>query len=245
MKKNRVGEKYTTNEGYEIEIIEYFNSLNCTIKFKNGYIVFNRKYDHIKKGSIRNIFHPSVYGIGYHGIGRHIADEKSKSTLVYRKWVGILERGYSKKYKIKNPTYKDVTVREDWHNFQNFGDWFEDNWKPEYMDSSWCLDKDILVKGNKIYSPATCCFVPSEINTLFTKNMVTKKSDKKLTDRRKRYRLRVNINKKPEIVGLFNTPEEVFEAYKITKEVYIKEVANKWRGKITEQVYWAMYSYKI
>ena len=28
------------------------------------------------------------------------------------------------------------------------------------------LDKDILVKGNKVYSPETCCFVPQEINSL-------------------------------------------------------------------------------
>ena len=47
--KNRVGEKYITNEGYEIEIIEYFSSINCTIRFKDGHLIFNRKYNHIKK----------------------------------------------------------------------------------------------------------------------------------------------------------------------------------------------------
>ena len=33
--KNRVGEKYITNEGYEIEIIDYFNSYNSTILFND------------------------------------------------------------------------------------------------------------------------------------------------------------------------------------------------------------------
>ena len=32
------------------------------------------------------------------------------------------------------------------------------------------LDKDILFKGNKIYSPSTCIYVPHRINSLFTKS---------------------------------------------------------------------------
>ncbi len=46
-------------------------------------------------------------------------------------------------------------------------------------------------------------------------------------------------------LGSFSTPEEAFEAYKTAKEEYIKEVADKWRGQITEQVYHAMYNYKV
>lgn len=50
--KNRVGEKYVTNQGYEIEIIEYFKSSNCTVKFEdnNKTIVNNLEYSKITKG---------------------------------------------------------------------------------------------------------------------------------------------------------------------------------------------------
>ena len=105
----------------------------------------------------------------------------------------------------------------------------------------WHLDKDILVKGNKIYSSETCCFVPLEINTIF-KN-----------DRQKGYNktakgnfiVRVNKLKYRETVGRFNTELEAFQAYKTAKEEYTKEVADKWKGKITEQVYEAMYNYQV
>ena len=82
----------------------------------------------------------------------------------YQAWSNMLTRGYSKKYKNERTTYKDVTVCEEWHNFQNFAKWFEEN----YIEG-WHLDKDILVKGNKVYSEGACCFVPPEINNLFTK----------------------------------------------------------------------------
>ena len=63
--------------------------------------------------------------------------------------------------------YTDIVVCEEWLNFSNFTEWMESNYNPETMQG-WHLDKDILVKGNKIYSPKTCCFVPQEINKTFT-----------------------------------------------------------------------------
>ena len=81
----------------------------------------------------------------------------------------MLIRCYNKKDLEKNPTYKNTTVCIEWCNFQNFAQWFEKN----YIDD-WALDKDILVKGNKVYSPETCCFVPREINEVF-KNSTSNK----------------------------------------------------------------------
>ena len=38
------------------------------------------------------------------------------------------------------------------------------------------LDKDLLVKGNKVYGPDTCCFIPQAINSLFGQGAKRKKN---------------------------------------------------------------------
>ena len=78
----------------------------------------------------------------------------------------MLERCYSQKTQEKHTTYKECSVSEEWYNFQNFAEWMDKNYNYETMQK-WHLDKDILFKGNKIYSPERCAFVPQEINVLF------------------------------------------------------------------------------
>jgi hypothetical protein len=137
-------------------------------------------------------------------------------------------------------------VCEEWYNYQVFAKWYEENWKP-WMNSSWHIDKDILVKGNKIYSPETCCFVPVEINSLFTKNNKNRGDFPiGVTNQGKKFSARLSKSKKIRFnAGLFDTPEEAFQAYKIEKESYIKEVSNRWRSLISSKVYQAMYNYKV
>lgn len=147
----------------------------------------------------------------------------------------------NEKYHIKYPTYIGCEVNKYWHNFQNFGDWFKENWKP-YMDSSWCLDKDILVKGNKVYSPETCCFVPNEINSLFTKRQ-NKRGDYPIGVNKEYNKFRVRLNKLN--ISLRSTPEEAFYDYKIAKEQHIREIADKWKSLIEEKVYKALINYKV
>ena len=104
------------------------------------------------------------------------------------------------------------------------------------------LDKDILIKGNKIYSFKTCCFVPVEINSLLTKTNskrgnlpigVSKSGNK--------YKARLNSN----LLGTFDTSKEAFKVYKVAKEKHIKEVAEIWKSQITKQVYKALLKYKV
>jgi hypothetical protein len=157
----------------------------------------------------------------------------------------MLERSYSKNIKDVQPSYKNVTVCEEWHNFQNFAQCFEENYNPEYMHG-WHLDKDILVKGNKVYSPETCCFVPHEVNTLFTKKNVNRgEYPIGVTNSKWGLRAYVSINNKSTDLGSYRTPEEAFQAYKTAKEQYIKEVADKWKGLISDEVYQAMYNYQV
>lgn len=158
----------------------------------------------------------------------------------------MLKRCYDKNWKQKHPTYKDCTVCDEWHNFQNFAQWYEENYY-EIPGEIMQLDKDILIKGNKVYSPDTCCFVPGDINSLFIKSDeirgnlpigVTKEKDKYMAQCQNTLGYKRRI-------GLFNTPEEAFDAYKKRKEKIIKEIANKYKEYIPDKLYKAMYNYEV
>lgn len=244
--KDRVGEKHITNEGYEVEIVKFVNYHDCDIIFPCGLKKTNMQYGGVKGGRLKYPYHPSVFCKGYFGIGKFHQVKGGKRSTTYNFWKNIIERCYSKK-SISYKTYggKGVVVCEEWLDFQNFGKWFEENYSPEIMQG-FQIDKDILVKGNKIYSPETCCFVPSEINSLFI-NCKATRGDLPIgvIKHKKVFRARISKNKKYTHIGLYNTPEKAFKAYKEAKEDYIKEVADKWRGKITEEVYQAMYNYQV
>ena len=238
---DRTGEKHMTNEGYEAEIIEYRKAIDLDIKFSDGTILKNIHYGNLIKGTVGHPYHKSVNGVGYKGVGRHKSKEKGKDTKVYKVWNSIMERGYSTIFKKKHPNYKDVTVCEEWHNFQNFGDWFETNYNPKTMQG-WHIDKDILVKGNRVYSSTTCCFVPLEINSMFT----VSRNNKYPTGVHYHIRNKTftsSINRRH--LGSFDTPEEAFQVYKVAKEKHIKEVADKWKDFIDPRVYQAMYNYEV
>ncbi len=244
--KNRVGENYTTNEGYKVEIIEYFGSNNCTVKFEDGKVYKNVAFSHIKKGNVRNPYHRSVVNVGYLGIGKHKSRKDNIKTIKYYYWVSMLTRCYSERYQQKFPTYIGCSVDDSWHNFQNFGDWYDKNFNSKTMQG-WNLDKDILEKGNKIYSPETCCFVPQEINKLFLKPKLKTDLPIGVFKLNNRFVSQCNTDKKSRHIKCSNTFEEAFQAYKEVKENYIKKIAIEYysTGKIPLKVYNAMYNYTI
>lgn len=108
-----------------------------------------------------------IYGIGYYNDSN--GNTKISSSLPsYRTWCRMLERCYSADFLKRRPTYRGCTVCEEWQNLYNFNKWYEENYYT-IPGQRMNLDKDILAKGNKIYSPETCIFVPSDINMVFTK----------------------------------------------------------------------------
>jgi len=245
--KNRLEEKFVTKEGYKIEITE--KSLNSlyTIRFLiDGYIVKNLLYNKIKTGTIPYPKHKTVFGIGYIGVGKYTTSLNNKPNKVYQTWYSIMRRSYSKIFKEKNKSYHNVIVCDEWHNFQNFAQWFEENYNTSYMQN-WELDKDILVKGNKVYSPSTCCFVPQEINKVFTLRQscrgklplgVRKQSNGK-------FKAVISLNNTSKSLGVFNTELEAFLKYKKTKENYIIFLRDKYKNFLNKEVFNALINYKI
>lgn len=248
-KLDRTGEKHFTKKGDEIEIIEYFSAINCTVRFKDEFntTLYNVTFYDTTKGSFKNPNGRTIHGVGYMGIGDYKSRINYKVTEPYSFWEGVICRGYSKKFKEKSPSYKDVTVCEEWHNFQNFAKWYENNYNPETMQG-WHLDKDILLKGNKNYSSDTCAFVPSEVNNLFVKSNSSRGKypvGVSFCKSKKKFVAQLGRSGGTRFIGRYNTIEEAFQAYKEAKEQHIKEVANKWRGHIAEEVYQAMINYQV
>ena len=240
--KDRVGEEYINNQGCKYKIIKYLGRHSITIQFEDGYISDSVRIGNIKTGGIKNPYFPSVVGVGYLGEGVY---NPKDFPLMYDSWTNILYRCYSKKFHKKCPSYEKCVIANQWKCFQYFGEWFEQNHNEDIM-KGWAVDKDILQKGNKIYSPETCAFVPPQINSLFCKSTMSRgifpigvrKENSKFLAFVMKNKLQVRL-------GLFNTPEEAFQAYKLGKESYVKEVADEWKDLIDPRVYEAMYNYKV
>lgn len=81
----------------------------------------------------------------------------------YAKWQGMLNRAYGAS---SSKWYDNVTVSESFKHYRIFKQWY----LTQYLEEGWELDKDLLVKGNKVYCASRCCFLPKEINSALAIN---------------------------------------------------------------------------
>jgi len=169
-----------------------------------------------------------------------------KDIKEYKLWQGMLQRCFSDKFKQECPTYEGVTCSKDWLSMTTF---IEDvSQMKGYGIKDWQLDKDILQKGNKLYSKDTCCFVPAEVNLLLTKSDNSRGEFPVGVDFHKatgKFRAKLKINGKVKHLGYFTTPEEAFQVYKLAKEAQIKAVADKWKDLLDERVFQALMTYEV
>lgn len=230
-----------------MKIVKYNNKNDIDILFDNGYIAKNRRYYDFKNGSIKNVYYPSVLNKGYVGEGEYRVSNNNKATIAYEKWNSMLSRCYSKHELKRYPKYQGCEVVDEWLNYQNFAKWFYDNYY-EIENQIMCLDKDILCKNNKIYSPTTCCIVPNDINVLLTKSDTA----------RGKYYIGVTFDKaanmyvaqcqrkfKTVFIGYFPSETEAFLAYKKAKEQEVKDRANEYKDKLPFNVYEALINYEV
>jgi hypothetical protein len=239
----RVGILGKNTYGSIMKIVEYNSTSDILVQFEKGKPI-HTTWQAFLKGNVKNPYDKTVYGVGFIGEGKYRPSNNRKDTHPYKTWSSMIKRCYSEKFQESNHAYKDCYVSEEWHNFQTFAKWYDENYY-EIDDEVMCLDKDILVKGNKIYSPDTCMFVPEYINKLFIKNE-TKRSTLPIGVYFRKGRntsYRVVLGK--DYIGQYKTLEEAFEVYKTYKETLIKKVAEEYKDKIPEKLYNAMLSFEI
>lgn len=232
-------DEFFTNEGYKIKIIEYLKNSDYVVQFEDGGIV-TAHGSSIKKGGVKNPNHFSVYGKGFIGYGKYETSYMKEPTIVYIYWKSMLSRCYSSTCLKTQRLYRDCSVVVEWHNFQNFAAWFEENYNPETMQG-WHLDKDILIKGNKIYSPETCCFVPREINNLY--RVAKSNSTLPIGVRENRSKFIATLNRN--YLGTFDNAQLASCCYENAKQACVKELAEKWKFFISKEVYKSMHNYLV
>lgn len=135
----------------------------------------------------------------------------------YIVWKSILERCYSEPRLKRQPKYRGCSVCDDWIYFMAFKAWMmSQDWEGKE------LDKDILIEGNKVYSPETCRFVDNGVNLFLTDSGAT----------RGKWPIGVSLNKgagkfeakcrnpftkKLEHLGHFTCPKAAHEAWRERK----------------------------
>lgn len=213
------------------------------------------KLDKLFKIHNYEISYDDIHKLYNEGICDTTGTTNGKQTKCYDAWKGMLRRCYSDEYQEKQPTYIGCSVCEDWKLFSNFKKWFDENYYVIGEDKDMQLDKDILHKGNKIYSPINCIFTPKIINCIFTKTNINRNDICIGVQycKSKTYKYKVmssyydfEKHKKQKIhLGNYNDKVEAFNAYKKFKEKYIKEVADRYKDQIPIELYKALYRYEV
>lgn len=260
LRQERIGMININQEGYFMKIIEYDNVSNIIVEFQDNYKAkVHTGFNCFKKGTVRNPYHANVFEVGIVGNKYYTTyiDEfgKSKNIKEYRTWHDMIRRCYDEKYKYH--TYINSIVCDEWLLYENFYEWLhsQENFEKWIILEHSALDKDILTKGNKIYSPYTCCLVPVNVNNLFTKTNL-RRGDLPIgvsynKGRGKKYIAYCSYTyytcKKHIHLGCYDTPEEAFCVYKEFKENLIRQIAQEEydKGNITKKCYDAMMNYQV
>lgn len=237
-----LSKKYFSRQGCELKIVKYVSAKEIYIQVEEGDII-KVEGCQLTRGNFINRNKPTVLNVGYIGFSGYVPREEGLVTLSYNRWIAMLNRCYNNSSE-RNPTYKGCTVCEEWLSYQNYAKWFWDN----YIED-WHVDKDILKKGNRVYCPEYCCFVPQEINCLLNRRQkgrgklkigVSWNKDKKMfTAQASR------ATGSSHLIGTSSTEIGAFNLYKEFKEQRIKSTAVKFKGLIKANVFTALSNYIV
>lgn len=182
-------------------------------------------------------------GIGFN-IGEYPSKIGGRTTREYALWQNMLHRCYGKDTSRRSSSYKVCQISESFKDFSFFHRWCQA--QEGFSSEGYHLDKDLLVKGNKLYSENTCIFLPPILNTLLTKRKAGR-GDYPLGVNLKKGKFQARLNKfgSSQYLGVFNTPEEAFQVYKAAKEAFIRELALTYQASLSSRAFNALMSYTV
>lgn len=130
----------------------------------------------------------------------------------YRAWHNMLSR--CNDWDIERlPSYRGITCDEVWKYTSNFILWYKDNYRAGLV-----LDKDLLSRGNTIYSVGTCMYIPKEINSFLTSaDSIRGENFLGVDFQSSGFRARISLNNKSNHLGYFKTQEEAHRAWQLAK----------------------------
>lgn len=215
-----------------MKIIRYVNSADLTVEFQDEYkFQTNATYNNFIRG-IKNPYDISVSTRGYIGEGKHLSKIDDIVTPIYANWRNMLKRCYDESDRYLNPAYENCEVCKEWYNFQNFAQWYDENFY-DCGEGRMHIDKDILVKNNKIYSPETCIFVPQRINMIF---MTKGRKDDLPTGIRQNPSGSYTSHYNGVRYGTYETLDKAVAEHEKQKRIHIKEVIKEYGNKLPDKV---------
>ena len=240
--KDRTGEVSYTKYGTKATTVQYINNKDVLVEFNDDYrFQYHTTYINFKNGRLTNPYDKSIYRIGFIGIGDH--DSKHIS---YPAWFNMIKRCYKKQKSYDDESYDDCIVDKEWHNFQNFAKWYEENMY--VCDERLVIDKDIKLHGNRMYSKEYCMLLPEKINLLFIKEKA-RRGDLPMGvhfhNERDNYVAMCSVDGKTKYIGSYSNPQIAFNHYKEFKEKHIKKVLENYIGILPSDIYKAVENYKI
>ena len=235
---SRLGETNTNKYGTVMKIIEYNKNSDIVVEFQDEHKAkVHTTYTNFTRSQVRNPYDKTVYDVGYLGEGKYkVYIDQEHLEPVYNVWRTLLGRVCTEKHRKRFPAYADCKVCDEWLCYQNFAEWWNENMY-HIGNERMHLDKDILVKGNKFYSPDTCLIVPQRINMLFLQKPNKYNLPSGISPMaNNRYRAEYNGKK----VGNYDTLEEAIQAHDNEKRKAIKKVADEYKQVIPDKVYKAL-----
>ena len=245
-RKDCVGKICKSKSSGDFKIVKYNDSRNVEVQFLKTGFETTVQLVQVKSGKVKDPYLPSVYGVGMLGT-KYPPSINGVLTKEYGLWKSMLERCYSDTYKKQRPTYEGCEVSDKFKSYEYFYEWCHS--QVGFGVEGFELDKDLLIKGNKVYSENSCVFIPQEINSLLVKRTASRGEHLigvHWCKTHKAFKAQVSKNKgKQEYLGYFKTEVEAFNAYKVAKESFIKEQANKWKSQIDPRAYNALMKYAV